>query len=246
MTTEPAELAADDEAMVSDLLDADLESWTLLDRISREMRSPDGDVQSTLVAILRSACEVVDGADEAGLNLLRKGRFEPQAVVGEAPPALDLLQQSLGIGPCVDASREQTTVTVVDMASETRWAAFQAKAVELGICSMLCIPLWVDDTRLGSLSLYSRTPDAFSERDRTVANVFATHAALALAEAQRMTNLRQALVNRDVIGQAKGVLMVSRKITADQAFELLSQASQRTNQKLVRIAELVTLTGELG
>jgi AmiR/NasT family two-component response regulator len=58
-------------------------------------------------------------------------------------------------------------------------------------------------------------------------------------------NLRAALVNRDVIGQAKGILMERLKIDQIEAFRLLSQASQRSNRKLIAIAEELTLTGDL-
>jgi AmiR/NasT family two-component response regulator len=42
--------------------------------------------------------------------------------------------------------------------------------------------------------------------------------------------------SRAVIEQAKGVLMAQRHVDADQAFELLREASQRYNRKLRDIA----------
>lgn len=47
-----------------------------------------------------------------------------------------------------------------------------------------------------------------------------------------------------MIGRAEGILMERFRITAEQAFELLRRASQQANQKLVRIAEELTTTGE--
>jgi AmiR/NasT family two-component response regulator len=58
-------------------------------------------------------------------------------------------------------------------------------------------------------------------------------------------NLRDALDRRDVIGQAKGILMERYKIDGSQAFDLLVFASQQTHQKLRDIAEEVATTGEL-
>jgi AmiR/NasT family two-component response regulator len=52
-----------------------------------------------------------------------------------------------------------------------------------------------------------------------------------------------ALVNRDVIGQAKGILMERFKITSDQAFAVLAKVSQDTNRKLSAIAEDLARTG---
>mgnify|MGYP001386740155 CR=1 FL=1 len=52
--------------------------------------------------------------------------------------------------------------------------------------------------------------------------------------------LREALATRDLIGQAKGILMAATRCTADEAFALLAKQSQAQNRKLVEIAiELV-------
>jgi ANTAR domain/GAF domain len=228
------------------LSDVDPQAWSALDRLSRALHVRGADLQQTLEAILRSACQVVPGADVAGLNLLVRGKFVPQAVFGEAPHQLDLIQQSTAVGPCIEASRDQETISSSELRTETRWPEFAARGIELGVQSLLCVPLWVDDTRLGSLSLYSTSSEAaFDDQARVLAELFATHAALALADAQRVTHLRQALVNRDVIGQAKGILMTRLGITADAAFARMSNASQALNIKLVKVAEAVSMTGEL-
>jgi AmiR/NasT family two-component response regulator len=75
--------------------------------------------------------------------------------------------------------------------------------------------------------------------------LFATLAAIALAEAQRTDQLHTALRNRDIIGQAKGILVERHRITADEAFALLSQASQDVNMKLTAVARNLAETGEL-
>jgi AmiR/NasT family two-component response regulator len=61
--------------------------------------------------------------------------------------------------------------------------------------------------------------------------------------ALEVEHLRRALASRDVIGQAKGILMERFKITADEAFGLLVQASQHRN---VRVAELAFELAETG
>ena len=251
MTTERHDIDIDDEEVADGVefaetfADLDPQVWSTLERLSRALHVPRGDLQETLDAVLRSACQVVPGADAAGLNLYVRGKFEPQVVLGAAPHELDDVQRATGDGPCIDASRDQTIVEVTDMRAETRWAGLPARAVELGVLSMLCVPLWVDEQRLGSLSLYGTTPGAFDEQARNLAGLFATHAALALADARRLSFLNQALQSRDVIGQAKGILMARDRITAGQAFDRLSLASQSLNVKLATLAEVVTETGEL-
>jgi AmiR/NasT family two-component response regulator len=50
-------------------------------------------------------------------------------------------------------------------------------------------------------------------------------------------HLRTALTSRAVIDQAKGMLMAIRRISADDAFALLVEQSQRENVKLREVAE---------
>jgi hypothetical protein len=107
---------------------------------------------------------------------------------------------------------------------------------------MLCVPLWVDDRRLGSLSLYAGAPGAFDANAKRLADLYATPGALALLEAQRADQLQRAMVSRDVIGQAKGVLMERYRITADEAFTLLKAASQKVNRRVVDVAEDLAAT----
>jgi AmiR/NasT family two-component response regulator len=59
--------------------------------------------------------------------------------------------------------------------------------------------------------------------------------------------MAEAMVSSSVIDQAIGILMAQQRCTAEAAFELLRQASQRRNRKLRDIAaEIVTkVSGEL-
>ncbi len=51
-----------------------------------------------------------------------------------------------------------------------------------------------------------------------------------------MEMIREALETRDLIGQAKGVIMAALTCSPDEAFELLRKQSQHENRKLVEIA----------
>ena len=48
--------------------------------------------------------------------------------------------------------------------------------------------------------------------------------------------IREALETRDIIGQAKGVVMAALGCSPDEAFHLLRQQSQHENRKVVEIA----------
>jgi response regulator NasT len=68
--------------------------------------------------------------------------------------------------------------------------------------------------------------------------------ALHVSELQRRDELhvhelemiREALETRDMIGQAKGVIMATLSCSSDEAFTLLRRQSQHENRKLVEVA----------
>lgn len=221
------------------------ESWSVLERLGRALHLKNAELQPTLDGIVALAVQTISSAQYAGLILVERGQLRPQSTAGAPPHALDMLQQAIGTGPCIDAAREQAVIRIRDTSSDQRWPAIAEQAASLGVASMLCVPLWVDESRLGSLSLYSSRSSAFSDHDLQLTRLYATHAALALSDAQRVAKLQTALRNRDVIGQAKGILMERSRLTPEGAFERLSQASQTTNLKLATVAQHLVDTGEL-
>jgi AmiR/NasT family two-component response regulator len=54
---------------------------------------------------------------------------------------------------------------------------------------------------------------------------------------EEVEDLRVALTTRPVIDQAKGILVAERGCTPDEAFAMLSAASQRENRKVRDIAQ---------
>ncbi|SOD73606.1 GAF domain-containing protein [Jatrophihabitans sp. GAS493] len=227
------------------LEDLEDQTWTSLMQLARSLHLKDAKLQPTLDAIISQAVQTIEPAEHAGVILVLNGKLIPQATLGEPPYILDSLQQQTGSGPCIDSAREQSVISIDNMGTDTRWPKFIGQAISLGVSSMLCVPLWVDELRLGTLSLYGQKPDAFTPQHLQLAYLYATHAALALADAQRTAQLLEALRNRDVIGQAKGILIERLKITPQEAFVQLSSASQRANVKLTVVAEHLVTTGEL-
>jgi GAF domain-containing protein len=220
------------------------EVFTSFEVLARALHGKEARLQPTLDAIVATARALSPGQD-AGLIVLVRGELVPQSATGQAPLRLDLLQQRVKSGPCIEAASEQTVIRIDDMQEEGRWPEYLAEAQRYGVRSQLCVPLWVHERCLGTLSLYGKQPSAFTRHDERTTILFATLAALALAEAQRTEQLREALSNRDLIGQAKGILMERGSVNADSAFRRLTQASQDTNTKLITVARHLVETGEL-
>jgi GAF domain-containing protein len=203
-------------------------------------------LQDTLQGIVAAAVDTVPGAQYAGISEV-KGRREinTPASTDELVRASDAAQYKTGQGPCLDAIYVEQTVRVSDMASEDRWPEFAEQAAQLGVGSMLSFQLYVVGDNLGALNLYNREPNGFDDESEHVGLLFASHAAVAMAGAQRNDQLNRAMGTRDLIGQAKGILMERHKLTAEQAFLLLVRASQATHTKLRDIAEQLTTMGQL-
>ncbi|MDQ2796244.1 MAG: GAF and ANTAR domain-containing protein [Actinomycetota bacterium] len=223
----------------------DVTSYGTLAQLARGLRVPSGELQPTLEAIVQAAVRTVPGTDDAGLILVRRGALVPVATTGARPASLDESQAREKLGPCFDAAAEQEIKVVTNLAGDPRWPALHEAAAELGVAGMVCVPLVLDDRTAGTLSLYSSRPGAFDDADLGFTELFATHAALALGEAQRTEQLHHALASRDLLGQAKGILMERLRIGPDAAFAELSVASQATNQKVVAVADHLVRTGEL-
>jgi transcriptional regulator with GAF, ATPase, and Fis domain len=212
---------------------------TALGAIARALQA-EPDVDTTLAAIVKAAADHVDGAQYAGISLVARHRaIRTVAPTDEVVSTIDEVQYRTRQGPCLDAIAEHEVFRTGDLTAEARWPAFTPEAAATGIRSMLSYRLFVSDTTLGALNLYSTLLDAFSDQTEEDGSVFASHAAIALAGAQTEADLNVAIETRDVIGMAKGLLMHRHDLDPVQAFRMLVEVSQTTNVKVHQIATLL-------
>lgn len=210
------------------------------------------DGEAVLHSLVRLAIRRVDGADYAGVTIGRQGQiFTTVAASDELVNQADQIQYDLESGPCVDAVVADTCFNAADLRSDDRWPEFGRRCAETtGIISMLSIRLFTepDANLIAGLNMYSRQADAFDQTSEAMANLLATHGALAAAKAAAQTksrNLLIALKSSREIGIAMGIIMAYEKVTQDQAFDLLRIVSQHTHRKVAEIAAEVAETGAL-
>src|SRR3954465_6156386 len=200
--------------------------------------------QQVLDGVVNLAVAMVAGADEATITMVRKDRHcYSAAATSTWASDFDVLQDETGEGPCLDAIWREETVRVDDLGADPRWPVLGPRAAERGVGSMLCFQLFVHRDTLGALDLLAHATSAFTDESEHIGLLVASHAAIAAADAHHFENVTSALLNRDVIGQAKGILMERFKITSDQAFAVLAKVSQDTNRKVSAIAEDLARTG---
>ena len=185
-----------------------------------------------------SACvDLIPGVDLADVLLIGgPEQFQSLAATEQLASQVDDLQQHFREGPCLDAALGEGMVRSNNLGNETRWPRFAKAAVEAGVASMLSFHLYTHKAQLGALNLFGRKPDGFDADAETLGAMLATHAAIAVMAANKEHQFRSALASRDIIGQAKGMLMERFNVDAIRAFELLRKISQESQTRLADIA----------
>jgi transcriptional regulator with GAF, ATPase, and Fis domain len=202
------------------------------------------------VDIVRQAAEAIPHAAAAGLTLIR-GSDQPQtlAATSDLVDQVDAIQYETGEGPCLEAIEDNDITTSNDLARDVRWPKFCARAVdETPVRSMFGVRIFLGDQDRGALNIYATEVNAFGELDVGIGAIFSTLASLALKNAleqQKAEHLTTALESSRQIGMAMGILMSSKLLTPEQAFDQLRTASQHLHKRVREVAEDVMQTGEL-
>ena len=227
------------------------ESWpAVLDEVTGALETLTAALDSAddFTVLLRQVCEqvthAVPGVDEATITLLTDdGSPTTVATTSKVVKELDHDQYAAGDGPCLQAARTGELVRVsVDKAADL-WPAFAKNSEAAGFGSFLSAPLAIDTEHSGAVNCYSVRGHGFAELDEKLLDLYTSAVTAALRAYNRYQRahdttgqLRTALTTRAVIDQAKGILMTIRQISADQAFTLLVEQSQRENIKLRDLA----------
>ncbi|HUR52211.1 MAG TPA: GAF and ANTAR domain-containing protein [Mycobacteriales bacterium] len=201
-------------------------------------------VQTMVELVTDLATRTIPSATGCAVSLMdERGRRTTTASTDPMVAAADDLQYELDEGPCMTAWRQQTVVRVDDTVSDRRWPLWAERVQALDVRAALSAPLHAAGEVLGAMKVYSAEPGAFDEADEQLLVRFAAQAAIVLANMQSLDTARQlseglknALVTRDVIATAKGVLMVRDGVDEQTAFAMLVSSSQRENLKVRDVA----------
>jgi ANTAR domain len=222
--------------------------------IAEQLYSADS-FDEVLLRIAQAAVATVAGSEMASVTVVDASGHRTGAATDPAAIAVDQAQYEADEGPSLDSL--DAPMVYAPSFPDDRWPTLAARPTEFGVKSALSYGLGAvgsgaADPGLGSLNFYGVAPDAFSDTAQEIGLILAAHASLAARVVhERSTlqnlgrNLQQALLSRDVIGQAKGILMERLKITPEDAFDLLRRSSQHLNVKLREVARTLAETGKL-
>jgi GAF domain-containing protein len=212
------------------------EQFAVLAQRVRDGKSPD-EVQQIVV---EAAVQLIDGCDRAAIGVVDGNRFRSAAATDDVMRLIDDLQNEVDEGPCLEASVDNVVQVDNDISQGSKWPRLAELVVaRTPVRAMLAVPLVDEGRRSGALNIFSDRTDAFDDDAIATAAILAAFASIALAgarESQRADQLQQGMATNREIGAAIGILMATHSIGQDEAFDLLSQASQRLNRKLRDIA----------
>ena len=198
------------------------------------------DLESTLDSIVHTAVRSLAGIDHVGVSIAhRNGNVETKAGTSQLVWELDALQYAIREGPCSHAIDIEPVTVANDLVHDQRWPNYVPRAVQLGVRAQMGLRLYVEEETLGGLNLYATETDTIDAEVVHLAELFATHAALALGRARRESQLSEAIDARKTIGQAIGLVMERYEIDEERAFQFLVRVSTTSNIKLRDIAREV-------
>lgn len=199
----------------------------------------DASAQAVLDELAGSVVALLPGAQYCGITTAtRDGAVETVGATHRFAFVLDRIQHRRQEGPCLSAAWNQQTIAVDDLNVDQRWPGFRLDALaETPIRSMLSFQLFTTRKQVSALNFYAEQPGTFDGRAVEEGLTLAAHTAVAWHIVLRDKQFRSALASRDIIGQAKGIIMERFDVDAVQAFELLKRLSQDTNTPLAVVAE---------
>ncbi|GGI05188.1 GAF and ANTAR domain-containing protein [Egicoccus halophilus] len=200
------------------------------------------DLQEFLDRLLRSVLAITK-ADGAGVMLSGRNGLGFASATDQDVVDAEVTQDRVREGACHEAYQINQPIVVDDLRDTGRWQEYRERTLRLGFLAVLGMPLNAAGQTIGVLDVYRRSAGPWTAADREAAEVLATiaagyilHANQLRAQHELAEQLQQALESRDLIGQAKGLLMARHRIDAEEAFQLLRKTSQDTNLKLRDVA----------
>ena len=210
------------------------------------------DVIEFLQTLAERCVELLD-TSAAGIMLSDgNGGLRHAACSSEEMRLVELLELQFEEGPCFDAFYQRQAVRC-DAPDEAkiRWPQFAPHADAAGFIAVSAVPLRLRSDVVGSLNMFSSTPNALSDEDLRVAQAMADVATIGILQERAIsdgrtltTQLEAALESRIAIEQAKGIVSEYHHIGVDDAFALIRGYARSHNRLLSETARQIA-TGAL-
>lgn len=205
-------------------------------------------LSTKLEAVAELVHHVLPQCDGASIALIVEEATFTGASSSQMAIEADMVQYRHGEGPCLSAADEASTVRIDLLSHDERFEHFAPGAIDVGVESVLSIPLVTGDVVVGSMNLYSSQPEAFSDEDEARIAHLCTYATDLIVASQLyastvhlLERLVEVVDDAAQVEIAVGVLIVRRDMTAAEAWEHLSDMAASSRTSVVEVARgLVT------
>jgi GAF domain-containing protein len=204
-------------------------------RLSERLKP--ADLDATLSQITAAAVEVLPNVQFSSISIRHPdGSLSTVAPTDERLRRIDEEQYRLQEGPCYQASLEPGPIISSDLGADERFPKYGPAALSEGIRAQIGVRLFETRRSNGALNLYSTEVGAFDDVE-SIGALFAHQSAQAIAYAQEVGNLGEAMRTRTMIGQAVGIVMERYGLNDERAFAFLQRLSSHRNVKLRQVAQ---------
>lgn len=203
------------------------------------------DLHDLLRRVTDHAAALTD-AQGAGIMLAERsgGLLGFAAASSDRVVEIEITQDRTETGPCHDAFVANRLRVVEDLDDVDQWPEYEQRALQLGFRSVLGVPMTAWGETIGVVDIYREAPGPWSDDDIEAAVIvtaigagYLLHADQIHAQHELTGQLQSALERRDLIGQAKGILMARHGVDAEAALEQLHTAARDANVNLLDVAQ---------
>ena len=157
------------------------------------------DLDQTLLALTRGAVNAIPAADHASISTRRAdGTLETLAAHRPADRRARRRPVRAAEGPCYAAATTESLMVSYDLARDPRWPNYGPAAADAGVHAQLAVLLTDNGNGRSALNLYAARPHEFDADAVETAEMFASHAAVAMGFARTVTTLSDAIASRQV------------------------------------------------
>jgi GAF domain-containing protein len=204
------------------------------------------DIEAALREVCIAAAELLN-VRGSGILVIDEGRVQRStAASDELGQLLEIHQEAVGEGPCVDAMMDDEVVHTSDVGADERWPRLGLLMRDTEISAVCGAPIHVGGQTVGSLNVYRSDAYDWDDSDVAAAQSFSaiagrllSMALMASSQERVVQQLQHALENRVSIERAVGVLMGRHRLGAVDAFERLRQRARAEQRRVVEVANEV-------
>lgn len=153
----------------------------------------------------------------------------------------------LGKGIAGRVALNNEPIKVVDVRKDPRFVNKRI-AIEDGLVSLLSVPMSVDGQVIGVINCYTPKKHNFSTKEMNMLTTVASQAAIIIKNTE--LRIMKEVVERELeerknIEKAKEILMESKKISGEKAYELMRKHSMNTRTSMAKIADSIILAASI-